>query len=280
MPVRTVILAEDNEALRRLYADLLAATGFNVMRAADGEKAVALVHKVVNPHLIILDVMMPRMTGVEACIRIRRMQGPKPCPILFLTALDDPQTILDCLRAGGDDYLMKSSPLGEILDRIRYWSRRGHIDNGPERRARAIRALEALAAGADGAAAAASPIKTTVEQLAIDQLAAFVAGVAGTLGVNTTTLYRFGYLVGLAEACAPSAGQTPERFADFMRELVAQTGIVDESEAEALLDTYAESVNERLFKDGWERGRSESADVGMPRVGRLNDRFDDPQSVH
>jgi len=150
MSFRPIILAEDHDKLRRVYADMLGAAGFKVMRAADGEKAVDLLHKVVNPQLIILDVMMPRMNGIEACVRMRKMQDRKACPIIFLTSLDDPEDLLKCLRAGGDDFIMKSSPLAEILARILQWARRGVTENAGERRHRAIEALEQITAGSRG----------------------------------------------------------------------------------------------------------------------------------
>src|SRR3546814_18207511 len=82
--------------------------------------------------------MMPRMNGIETCSRIRKLQGLSRCPILFLTALDRPETLLECLLAGGDDYLMKTSPLAEILERVQYWSRRGALEDIDQRRERAI----------------------------------------------------------------------------------------------------------------------------------------------
>lgn len=144
MSFRPIILAEDHTKLRRVYADLLEVAGFKVLHAADGEKAIDLLHKVVNPQLIVLDVMMPRMNGIEACVRIRKMQGPRPCPILFLTALDDPADVLKCLRAGGDDFLMKSAPLSEFLSRVQHWARRGVSDEGSARHFKAIAALEQM----------------------------------------------------------------------------------------------------------------------------------------
>src|SRR3546814_5044747 len=128
MAVRPIILAEDNDKLRRMYSDMLEAAGFTVMGASDGEKAIGLLHKIVNPQLIILDVMMPRMDGIETCTRVRKMQGLRPCPILFLTALDNPDTLLECLRAGGDDYLVKSAPLSEVVERVQFWSRKGRSE--------------------------------------------------------------------------------------------------------------------------------------------------------
>src|SRR3546814_12046376 len=145
MAVRPIILAEDNDKLRRMYSDMLEAAGFTVMGASDGEKAIGLLHKIVNPQLIILDVMMPRMDGIETCTRVRKMQCLRPCPILFLTALDNPDTLLECLRAGGDDYLVKSAPLSEVVERVQFWSRKGSSEESAERRAKANRALQSMA---------------------------------------------------------------------------------------------------------------------------------------
>ena len=150
MSIRPIILAEDNDKLRRMYGDMLESSGFQVMRASDGEKAIGLLHKIPNPRLIILDVMMPKMDGIETCKRIRRMQGLNDtCPIVFLTALDNPETMLECLRAGGDDFLMKSAPMADVVERVRYWSRQGAPDENSERRKKAISELEEILAKAE-----------------------------------------------------------------------------------------------------------------------------------
>src|SRR3546814_14013243 len=88
--------------------------------------------------------MMPRLNGIETCARVRKMQGLRPCPILFLSALDNPETLLECLRAGGDDYLVKSAPLSEVVERVQFWARKGSSADSAERRAKAIRELEAI----------------------------------------------------------------------------------------------------------------------------------------
>jgi len=144
MPVRPILLAEDDEKLLRLYSDLLESDGFTVMQATDGAKAVALLQKQPHPLLIILDVAMPQMDGIEACRRIREIQGARPSPILFLSNMDTPAGILECLCAGGDDYLVKSTSLFELRARARYWTRRPSSEERSARRKRSIRALEAM----------------------------------------------------------------------------------------------------------------------------------------
>lgn len=148
MTIRPIILAEHNEELRRNYARILEACGFPVAQARDGEIAVGLLHEIASPQLIILDVVMPHLDGIEACKRIRTMHGVKDlCPIIFLTIQDNPQMMLDCLRAGGDDVLKKSSPVAEITQRVQFWSRRGAYADLGGRRERAIKELELTCEG-------------------------------------------------------------------------------------------------------------------------------------
>src|SRR3546814_18445943 len=114
---------------------MLEAAGFAVMGASDGEKSIGLLHKIVNPQLIILDVMMPRLNGIETCARVRNMQGLRPCPILFLSALDNPETLLECLRAGGADYLVKAEPLSAVVERVAFRAPQGSSSHSHSREA-------------------------------------------------------------------------------------------------------------------------------------------------
>ena len=95
-----IVLAEDDERMKRLYVEALRAAGFNVMAAGDGIEALSLISKV-TPRLVILDIMMPRLNGIETCIRARKIIGVN-VPILFLSALDRIDILRDCVAAGGD----------------------------------------------------------------------------------------------------------------------------------------------------------------------------------
>ena len=273
MSVRPIILAEDNDKLRRMYSDMLEAAGFTVMGASDGEKAIGLLHKIVNPQLIILDVMMPRMDGIETCMRVRKMQGLRPCPILFLSALDNPDTLLECLRAGGDDYLVKSAPLSDVIERVQFWSRKGSSEENAQRRAMAIRELELMTrdSGSDGASAAANEISG--DQATVHQLADFINSIADTFSDDDTLLYRFGYVVGLVTTCVEPDGGGEGRFSRFLRNLVYKTGIVDRKEVDALLDNYERIVTQSHFQQGWMRGRGDAPKVGLAKFSPLNARL-------
>ncbi|MGF1592533.1 MAG: PleD family two-component system response regulator [Kiloniellaceae bacterium] len=277
MSVRPIILAEDNDKLRRMYSDMLEAAGFNVMGASDGEKAIGLLHKIVNPQLIILDVMMPRMDGIETCTRVRKMQGLRPCPILFLTALDNPDTILECLRAGGDDYLVKSAPLNEVVERVQFWARKGSSEESSERRMKAIKELETLASNDAPGGNASVAEEISSDQAAVNQLADFIAANMSNFGDDDALLMRFGYVVGLVTTCVEPDGEG--RFNRFLRNLIYKTGFVDRKEVDAMLDNYERIVTQSQFQQGWVRGRGDAPKVGLPQLDRLNARFEEEVEV-
>ncbi|WP_422369494.1 response regulator [Pelagibius sp.] len=267
MPVRPIILAEDNDKLRRLYSEMLEAAGFKVMHASDGEKAISLLHKIVNPQLIILDVMMPRLDGIQTCARIRKMQGMNPCPILFLTALDSPETILECLNAGGDDYLVKSAPMAEVVERVQYWSRKGSSDDGAERRKKAIRELESLSDDDPNRGGETSD-GISGENAIIDLIATFINETNEAFTEKEETFYRFGYLVGLVGAYMKQMGRQERRFHRMVRNLVYRTDFIDRKEIDALLENYERIVNQNQFQEGWQHGQNVAADIGVPQKTR------------
>lgn len=275
MSVRPIILAEDNDKLRRMYSDILESAGFSVMRAGDGDKAISLLHKIVSPQLIILDVMMPRTNGIETCIRMRRMQGLRTCPIVFLTALDRPENIIECLRAGGDDYLMKSASLADMLKRVQYWSRRGSSEEDPERRNKAIRELEAITTESSRVGISNASVEASSEQAAIHQLATFIRSGNRGFAEDDDVLCRFGYLVGLVEASMPNLGKTRDGFNRVLRNLVLRTNIVDHREIGALLENYERIINQSQFQEGWICGRDDAPNVGMAAHAEMNALFRD-----
>ncbi len=76
----------------------------------------------VRPRVILLDIMMPRMNGIETCKRARKMVGGE-IPVVFLTALDQIETLHECIAAGGDDFVMKSEGVTAVVERVGRWMR-------------------------------------------------------------------------------------------------------------------------------------------------------------
>ena len=114
---KTVLTVDDDNAITELLAMLLRTHGYEVLTANNGEEAVKFI-KENNPHIVVLDLMMPGMDGWQVCKRVRAFSN---VPIVILSALDDPALIASALDAGADDYLVKpvsSSILVAHLNRL------------------------------------------------------------------------------------------------------------------------------------------------------------------
>ncbi len=111
---KRILLAEDEVALRDFVSRTLRARGFEILEASNGLEAMALWGQE-DPHLLILDIMMPRMDGLEVC---RRVREHSTVPIIVLTALDTESDKVTALDLGADDYLTKPFGVEELLARV------------------------------------------------------------------------------------------------------------------------------------------------------------------
>jgi DNA-binding response OmpR family regulator len=116
-----ILIVEDELPMRTALEDVLAAEGYRVLSAADGERGLrrAIEEK---PDLVLLDIMMPRLDGYGVCAELRRLSNP--VPILMLTAKGQVEDRVMGLDAGADDYLVKPFSTEELLARVRALLRR------------------------------------------------------------------------------------------------------------------------------------------------------------
>ncbi|MGO8835981.1 MAG: response regulator transcription factor [Limisphaerales bacterium] len=116
-----ILIVEDEAPMRTALADLLAAEGYRVLSAVDGESGLqrALDEK---PDLILLDIMMPKLDGFALCAELRRLSST--VPVLMLTAKGQIEDRVAGLDAGADDYLVKPFSTEELLARVRALLRR------------------------------------------------------------------------------------------------------------------------------------------------------------
>lgn len=131
MPV--ILLVEDEETLSRALQFSLEREGFTVRTAADGLAGLAMSREL-HPDLVLLDLMLPGIDGLEVCRRIRSQSAT---PILMLTAKADEVDKIVGLELGADDYVTKPFSMRELLARIRAQLRRGELqkssaDSGKE----------------------------------------------------------------------------------------------------------------------------------------------------
>lgn len=121
-----LLVVDDEQAVRESLRRSLRFNGYEVLTANDGLEAVETV-RAENPELLILDIMMPNMDGLEVCRTLRSEGWDRP--ILVLTARDGVSDRVSGLDAGADDYLPKPFALEELLARVRSLVRRASADS-------------------------------------------------------------------------------------------------------------------------------------------------------
>lgn len=114
-----ILVVDDDKKIAKMIKDFLEMEQYQVLSAYDGETAIRKAEQ--NPDLILLDINMPGMNGLEVCGKIRDMLD---CPIIFLTARIEERDKIAGLRTGGDDYIVKPVSLKELLARIEAHLRR------------------------------------------------------------------------------------------------------------------------------------------------------------
>lgn len=130
---RILIVDDEKDILDLLEYNLLK-EGFVVLKASDGEEALTIIRN--NPvDLVLLDIMMPKLDGIETCRRLREMPEGKKTYIVFLTAREEEYSEVAGFEAGGDDYIAKPIKPRILLSRIKAIFRRGlDHQNSPEQR--------------------------------------------------------------------------------------------------------------------------------------------------
>ncbi len=123
MSSKKILVVEDEPDIRKLVHYNLAQEHFTVLEAEDGEKALKMVHRE-KPHLVILDLMLPGLSGLEVCRNLRAKAETTQIPILMLTAkAGEPDRVVG-LEMGADDYLTKPFSPRELVARVKAILRR------------------------------------------------------------------------------------------------------------------------------------------------------------
>ena len=122
-----ILVVDDNEEIRDVLHILLQSEGYYIEEAADGESALQKIGPEID--LVILDIMMPGMSGLRVCEEIRRQYN---VPVLFLTAKSQDSDKSLGLLIGGDDYLVKPFSHAELTARVKSLLRRYHVYKGTE----------------------------------------------------------------------------------------------------------------------------------------------------
>lgn len=143
-PRGRILVADDNEPNRELLEAYLSEDGHEILMAVDGRDTleVALGQQ---PDLILLDVMMPKLSGYEVCQQLKLDPSTRGIPILMVTALKDPGDIEKAVAAGADDFLSKPVHRLELRARVRSLLKVRHLTNERDRLLAYLAEVEASA---------------------------------------------------------------------------------------------------------------------------------------
>ncbi len=131
-----ILIVDDNPANLDIFQTRLAAQGYEILTASDGEEALAVAREK-QPDLILLDIMMPKLSGIEVCRRLKGDSSLPFMPIIMVTAKADPKDVVAGLEAGADEYLAKPVDQTALVARVKSMLRiKGLHDTGQEQAAR------------------------------------------------------------------------------------------------------------------------------------------------
>ena len=131
-PVGKILIADDNEQNRELLEAYLSDEDLEIIMSVDGQQTVEVAQKE-QPDLILLDIMMPKMSGYEVCQKLRSDPETENIPILMVTALKEMGDIEKAVAAGADDFLTKPVNRLELKTRVRSLLRVRHLSNERDR---------------------------------------------------------------------------------------------------------------------------------------------------
>ena len=140
MAPATVLVVDDDPVILKLLEVNFEMEGFQVVRAADGAEGLERAREVL-PDIVVLDVMMPRMTGYEVAKALREDDDTAHIPIIFVTARAQSSDVERGMELGVDDYITKPFDPLDLIDRVNTLLARNHTPAGP--------AVEATTAGSD-----------------------------------------------------------------------------------------------------------------------------------
>jgi two-component system, OmpR family, response regulator VanR len=120
MTTQNILIVDDNPEILEVLEIHLKEAGYNVYKASDGKKAIGIL-KLTDIHLIIMDIMMPKLDGIKATLNIREENNT---PIILLSAKSQEQDKIEGLEVGADDYITKPFSTSEVLARVKAQLRR------------------------------------------------------------------------------------------------------------------------------------------------------------
>jgi CheY-like chemotaxis protein len=138
-----ILIADDNAQNCELLEAFLSAEGYEITMAGDGQSTLEAVSRI-QPDLVLLDIMMPRLSGYEVCQRLKQNPATRDIPVIMVTALNQQGDIEKAVRAGTDDFLTKPVNKLELTTRVRSLLRVRYLTTERDRLLAYLQEVEAM----------------------------------------------------------------------------------------------------------------------------------------
>lgn len=116
---KSILLVDDDLTLREMYMERLKAEGFSVEMAKDGEEALQKAADL-HPNIILLDIMMPKINGLDVLKKLKSSDQTSDIPVIVLTALIQDREKMESITRGADDYIVKSEMMpGDVIAKVK-----------------------------------------------------------------------------------------------------------------------------------------------------------------
>ncbi|MHA2248222.1 MAG: response regulator [Candidatus Hodarchaeales archaeon] len=122
MHKKTILIVDDEEKIVEIESLILSMEGYEVLTANDGREAINLLKKLEPPDLILLDILMPNVSGLEVCRWIKQQPKLDDMPIIFLSAVVSQKSREEAMNAGGNEYLEKPFATEDLLELIKKYT--------------------------------------------------------------------------------------------------------------------------------------------------------------
>jgi putative two-component system response regulator len=247
----TVLVADDTDSVRLLFQKLLTAEGYNVIGAQDGIVALDLV-RLHRPDVILLDISMPGIDGIEVCRRLKNDPATRLTPVVLVTGLSELQDRIKGIEAGADDFLSKPVHPHELRARVASLSRVKHLIDALDSAEAAFVALALTIEARD------PTTKGHCERLATR--AVLVGRMLGLSPEDLDALHRGGYLhdvgkVGIPDSVLLKAGRlTDAEFALMKRHTEIGDSLCAPLQSLRHVRPIVRSHHERLDGSGYPNG--------------------------
>ena len=249
-----IIIVDDNPTIRKMYSDFLSVHEYTVMTASGGAECLKLLLNC-TPMVLILDISMPEMDGIETCKKIRILHGSE-IPILFLTAFNEVNKLRDCLHAGGDDYLIKSGKLENVLERVKFWSSTANRRDARTRRTEVVQEVDDTVKRIDHEAQEAGEGTSLTDKSSRLMKTAQALADEAHLKDEDNKHYVIGYAAGIVSHWADTQVSVKSHYMEYLEAALSGSSLLSGEDIREIMDDYYQISAEPLFMTARKRARA------------------------